>query len=285
MQLGVNFPGDYYGNDVAKSYDMFGYFDNQRQKQEAIKNQEINRQMALDELFRTQQKHPLEMRQMELGNLTREAQLPGIKADSDMRARDRDVRAGIPIDVETKQALLKATTEMSNNEWTQTQNAIKQLMVSESPSQRQVGEMLYNMMPDMVKQRDLYANKQAIEEAKAQARKDAAEETTRRQLAVVRARGEQTRQALAAQKDPKTYQEAAVKFRNMADATDDEAVRNELLAKANEFERAAIALAQARSAGQIDVGAATGMPTKEVSPQLGGGSKPGSSKDNPIVLK
>lgn len=286
MPLGVNFPGDYYGNDVAKSYDMFGYFDNMRQKEEAFKNQDMVRQAAMQDYLFKEQMNPYKLKEAETSQRANEASLESALYKNRDLKRETEVREAVPIETEVKAAIMKATTEMSNNEWTQTQNAIKQMMVDRSDENvRKLGKLLYGLMPDMIKQRELLASREEIARTREEARLAAAKETTQRQLQLVRARGEEARRQLATTKDPKTYQEAAVKFRTMADAVEDDAVRAELLAKASEFERAALTLAQARGAGQIDAGAVTGLPTKEVTPQLGTSGKPGSSKDNPIVLK
>lgn len=88
--LAAGFPGDYYGSDFAKSMDFMGYLANQRQREEAFKNQQINRDMALEDLFHTQQMNPLVREGQALKNRSTEVQIPGLEAVSKKQVGEWD---------------------------------------------------------------------------------------------------------------------------------------------------------------------------------------------------
>lgn len=268
MALANIFPGDYYSGDVAKSYDFLGYFDNKRREQEALRNNEINRQAALEDLYHTQQKRPLELRQMELRNLGDEALLPQKQTEGKQAQRNWEVEEGIPIEQRRQQALSKIAREITEDELKSTNAAIEAALVHPSPAVRAQAAQLRGMMSDMMKLREGFQSKADIEEIKAAARTAAAKEASERQLAGIKARAEAAR--TAAKRDPQTYQAAATRYRILAEDAEDPAVKQQYLNLAAEFEAAGHADKKAGKAGGIDVGAVADLPTTEVKPQLGG---------------
>lgn len=284
MNLATNFPGSYYSGDTAKSYDMFGYFDHQRQMQEAFANQEINRKAALEDLMYTQQVNPYRIQQerqkVDRGAADLEAALYKNKG----LARDQQVRESIPIDVETKAAMAEIFSKMSDAEWKQTENGIKQMLVSPSAAERQMGQMLYGLMPEMQRQRETLASKEAIEQAKIEARQRAAEEARIARLNEITTRERLQRDRLSTSKNPRDFEEAATRYRILAEEASDQETRERFLNLSREFDISAQQLRAAAGIGKVDPGQLGGLPTREPKSNLGNEKKAGTP-DNPIVLK
>lgn len=168
MSLAAMFPGDYYSQDLAKSGDFMGYFDHQRQKQEAFKNQELNRQGFLEDLMQKQQQFPLEQA-IRQGTISRNAAtLPGITAESDLKRREADVKLSIPMEEQRKTILSKLASDLSEQELKSEENQIRQqLLRTDLPPQvRQGLEFARDQFQDIYKLRLTLGNKQSIEEYK-----------------------------------------------------------------------------------------------------------------------
>lgn len=271
--LAAQFPGDYYSGDEAKSLDFIGYFDNQRQKEAARQNQEINRQMALEDLYAQQAERPLKEQRMSLENQGLEALLPQKRAQGKQAERDWEVEQGVPVEDRQKAIKLKLAREMTEDDLKTTTAAIEAALVHPSPAVRAQAAQLRGLMTDMVKLREGFQSKEDIASTAAAAKEAAAKEATARQRAVLEARATLARQQ-AASRGPKGYQEAATRYRILAEETDDPETQAKYLALSREFELAAQEQAKAGKAGGIDVGAVAELPTTQVAPQLGGGAAP-----------
>lgn len=271
--LAAQFPGDYYSGDEAKSLDFIGYFDNQRQKEAARQNQEINRQMALEDLYAQQAERPLKEQRLSLENQGLEALLPQKQAQGKQAERDWEVEQGVPVEDRQKAIKLKLAREMTEDDLKTTTAAIEAALVHPSPAVRAQAAQLRGLMTDMVKLREGFQSKEDIASTAAAAKEAAAKEATARQRAVLEARATLARQQAAA-RGPKGYQEAATRYRILAEETDDPETQAKYLALSREFELAAQEQAKAGKAGGIDVGAVAELPTTQVAPQLGGGAAP-----------
>lgn len=150
--LAAQFPGDYYGSDFAKSMDFLGYLANQRQREEAFKNQQINRDMALEDLFQTQQMNPLKRREQELINRTREVQIPGLKAVSRKTADEYDEWKNLKAP-RVKQALADYALKAKKGEMEEfVVNAQRAYMDPNTPPQiRSQMKMILDNTPEMYK--------------------------------------------------------------------------------------------------------------------------------------
>lgn len=282
--LAAQFPGDYYSGDEAKSLDFIGYFDNQRQKEAAHQNQEINRQMALDDLFAQQQERPLNLRRKELDNQGLEALLPQKQAQGKQAERDWEVEQGIPVEQRRTALMGKIAREIQEDELKRYESEVKRMMsdpmVLRNPNAKAMAEGLYGLLPEIRKMREGFQSKEDIAATAAAAREAAAKETTARQLAVIQARAEQARQQ-AAVKGPKGYEEAATKYTILAEAETDPEKKALYEALRDKFELAKLEAAKAAKAGGIDVGAVAELPTTQVAPQLGGGTAAPQKKIKP----
>jgi len=242
--LAAGFPGDYYSDDLAKSFDFTGYFNNKRQQAAVMENQKINRDMALEDLFQTRRTNPLKVREQELVNEGRELTNEGTGLDNMTRQRKADVTKAIPVDEEIKAMRMKLAKEISDSELAQEETAIKKALVHPSAAVRKQAQMLWENLSEIQKLRLGLQSKEDIAATNAASREEAA-----RVAAAQRDRALQNR-AQAVPKDPKSYQEAATKFRIAAEFTDDPAEKQRLMALAQEFERAALTLPTAREAGK-----------------------------------
>ncbi len=263
--LAAGFPGDYYSDDLAKSFDFAGYFNNKRQQDAAMKNQEINRDMALEDLFQTRQMNPLRVQELQGQNEARTLENLGRGFDNTFKERKAKITEGIPVEEEIKAMRAKLAKEMSDSELAQEESAIKKALVHPSAAVRKQAQMLWENLGEIQKLRMGFQSKEDIAAMNAAQREQAARLATEQ-----RDRALQNR-AQAVPKDPKSYQEAATKFRIAAEFSDDPAEKQRLMALAQEFERAALTLPAAREAGKIDAAGIAGLPPKEVKPQLGAG--------------
>lgn len=161
--LAARFPGDYYGSDFAKSMDFLGYLANQRQREEAFKNQQINRDMALEDLFHTQQMNPLVRQGQTLNNRTKEVQLPGLEAVSNKQVDEykewKDLQAP-----RVKQALADYALKAKKGEMEEfVTNAQRVYMDPNTPpALRTQMKMILDNTPEMYKLNALTESKQAI---------------------------------------------------------------------------------------------------------------------------
>jgi hypothetical protein len=114
-----------------------------------------------EQLKQSRQINPLLVEQQKLSNIgtglsndTTRAQLPGLEALSAGRVRQENINRQIPLEMQLKAEVSRIAAQMSKDEWTQTENGIKQLKVSPSADERRIGEMLFNMLPDISKERE-----------------------------------------------------------------------------------------------------------------------------------
>lgn len=270
--LAAQFPGDYYGGDEAKSLDFIGYFDNQRQKESARRNQEINRQMALDEMFAAEQERPLNLQRKSLDNQGLEALLPQKQAQGKMAQREWEVEEGVPVEQRRKAMLGKLAREMTEDDLKSTQAAIEAALVHPSPAVRAQAAQLRGLMSDMQKLQRASDTKIDVAETAAAAKRAAAQEVTARQQTAIAARAAQQRDTAA--RTPRGYQEAATRYRILAEEADDPATKIKYLELAAEFEAAAQTQAKASKAGQTTITPEGGLGVIEAKPQLGPRNKP-----------
>lgn len=241
---------------------------------QSYQGNETDNQRRAVELAQLQQMNPLKLQQQQLQNegfglenMMQRERLPGITADAQSKVRENEVRQKIPIEVELKAKLSEATTKMAENEWKQTVLGINQLAASPSANERKMGRLLQQFLPDMVKQRELLASQEERAAIAAAAKEAAGRESTSRQLAVIRARAAQQREAAA--RTPRGYQEAATRYRILAEEADDPATKLKYLELASEFEAAAQTQAKASKAGQTTITPEGGLGVIEAKPQLG----------------
>jgi len=170
--LAQSYPGDYYSQDLAKSGDFIGYFDNQRQKQESLQNQQLNRQMALEDMFRQQQKFPLEQALTQSILDQRKAQLPGIEADSSRKTREEKFDASIPEDVKRTRILTQIARETSAADLAHEKTQIEQLLLNPNldPKTRAGLEFARNQFTDIFRLQETLGNKRGIEQYKVENR-------------------------------------------------------------------------------------------------------------------
>jgi hypothetical protein len=83
-QIAANYPNmdEYFGGKAA------GLINALEQRDQAMRSTNINQQQALQDLFQSGEKHPLDMQALKDVSNTRQAQLPGIVADSSQREMD-----------------------------------------------------------------------------------------------------------------------------------------------------------------------------------------------------
>ncbi len=274
--LAAQFPGDYYSGDEAKSLDFIGYFDNQRQKEAARQNQEINRQMALEDLYAQQAERPLKEQRLSLENQGLEALLPQKRAQGKQAERDWEVEQGVPVEQRRTALMGKIAREIQEDELKRYESEVKRMMsdpmVLRNPNAKAIAEQLYSVLPEIRKMREGFQSKEDIAATAAAAREAAAKETTARQQAVIAARATQQREAAA--RTPRGYQEAATRYRILAEEADDPATKIKYLELAAEFEAAAQTQAKASKAGQATITPEGGLGVIEATPQLGPRNKP-----------
>lgn len=187
--LAAQFPGDYYSGDEAKSLDFIGYFDNQRQKEAARQNQEINRQMALEDLYTQQAERPLKEQRLSLENQGLEALLPQKQAQGKMAKRELEVEESIPIDQRKQAALSDLARKMSDDDLKKTNNAIEMGLVHKDPAVRAQALQLRNLMSDMVKLRAGLDNKEVLADKRAAMEREKQGAIGARAAATIAARG------------------------------------------------------------------------------------------------
>ncbi len=166
--LAQTYPGDYYSQDWAKSGDFIGYFDNQRQKQESLQNQQINRRMALEDMFRQQEKFPLEQALQQGRRDQQVAQLPGFQAQSDRLKREEAFDASIPEDTKRQTVLNELAAKYSKAELENEENQINKwlLRTDLDPKTRAGLEFARSQMKDIYKLQQTLGTRQGIEQYK-----------------------------------------------------------------------------------------------------------------------
>ena len=163
--LAAQFPGDYYGSDFAKSMDFLGYLANQRQREEAFKNQQINRDMALEDLFQTQQMNPLKRREQELINRTGEVQIPGLEAVSKKQVNEwEELEQTSPARIKAK--LSEYYRSADENDVRQEVAALQKALMNPNlpPSARKQLELVLEYTPEHYKLNKVLQNKIAVKE-------------------------------------------------------------------------------------------------------------------------
>jgi hypothetical protein len=250
-----------------------------------------------------EQRQPLELAQLQLGNDTTAAQLPGIKAKSSMLGDDATFSArtlGGRID----QALAEQKGKISKEQLQQLKDTGEKYAQSESlldnmpglathAQARQIlgdaymdsfdqvppkilGKVLGHIGRQMVasqgkflQQEDL-ARTKAEEAAKLQKQKDDAKLEQEAFKARLKENLEKVKKELDKAKDPKKYEEAATQLMLAAQKETDPEKKQAILEEATKFYQAQIQVvrerAEASKAGKVDVGEATGMPTVPTQP-------------------
>jgi hypothetical protein len=132
--------------DLSQLMGPVGGYAMGQQKDMAFQNNQMNQDAALQDLLFQRQNDPIKLRQAGLAADTTEAQLPGVQADSWQKTRNQQVREGIPLDTEQKAQLSKIATQMSDEEWKQTENALQQAAIDPSP---RVREWASSMIPHL----------------------------------------------------------------------------------------------------------------------------------------
>lgn len=247
------FPGNYYSGDESKALDFMGYFAHQKQQDEAFKNQELNRQVALEDMLYNQQKRPLELTKMGLDNQGLEALLPGKRADSSMK--ELNLRGEQEtINAKIKAALAKEAANLSEDEFKQTKTSIYQQLANPfiSDETRRVLETVRDNLPENHKLAQMLGSKEKVAQVAANAGVKKAEITASRPPA---ARGGSTA-------PPKPFKDDLVTaqyWQQQADQAKDPAEKAQFAALAEAARQRHLALIQAREqakkAGSVDLGA------------------------------
>jgi hypothetical protein len=149
MQLSGLFPGNYYNSDESKALDFMGYFAHQRQQDEAFKNQELNRQKALQDIFHDEQMNPLKVQQQQ-GLLDRQsAELPGIRANSRKQELDTDFAEQLHPE-KIKRALAESMAGLSEAEMKTEMLSVTRMLQNPHihPQARKVLEMVRDNFPE-----------------------------------------------------------------------------------------------------------------------------------------
>jgi hypothetical protein len=266
--LAQSYPGDYYSQDLAKSGDFIGYFDNQRQKQESLQNQQLNRQMALEDMFRQQQKFPLEQALTQSILDQRKAQLPGIEATSSRQVREEKFDASIPEDVKRTRILTQIAKETSAADLAHEKTQIEQLLLNPNldPKTRAGLEFARNQFTDIFRLQQTLGNKEGIERYKVDNRPPPRASTGG---------------ASKPPADPKNHAALLTKLRALAlSATSpEEKAMYEQQAQAvmSDMAQIAAAAAQAKMVGKPDL-AAMGVPTVQAP-----GTAPSAKPSAPVA--
>jgi hypothetical protein len=257
MQLSGLFPGNYYNSDESKALDFMGYFAHQRQQEEAFKNQELNRQAALQDIFHNEQMNPLKVQQQQ-GLLDRQsAELPGIQADSRKKTLDTDFAEQLQPE-KIKLAIQQATTGLTQSELAGEMATINKALLNPklSAQERKVLEMVRDNFPEN------YKLNRTIEGKK--------------EVAAIpkpgRAGGTGSAKAPAPPKAPTDDIRLANYWQFQADNESDPETKAEHQIKADAARQRALALIQAKAdaanAGKVDLGAMGGVPVRPgIAPQ------------------
>jgi hypothetical protein len=129
----------------------------------------INRQQAQQDMAFQAQNQPYELEKLNLANQTTRAQLPGVQANSTLLQNRANVDTS-NLELTRRQDAAKKLAGISDDEWAQNVNAIRQGMIDPSPDVRRVSSQLYQQLPDMEKLRTegqiRGQNEQALEETR-----------------------------------------------------------------------------------------------------------------------
>ena len=268
---------DYGGGELANALDFIGWNQKRKYNEGALQAQRINQDMGLEDLNFEKQNNPLRIRRSELDNRGLEYLLPAKQVEGEEAKRRWQVRQGVPVEDEITAAKMKLAKEISADELDRSTNEIKRFIqdptMLNNPKAQELMQQMYDHLYDVRKMREGFQSKEDIEAMKQAARVAASKEVAERQLAIIKARAEAVK-AAAAQKGPKGYQEAATRYRILAEEAESPETRANYMTLAAEFERAAQEQARAGRVGGIDAGAVADLPTTTVSPQLGSGAAP-----------
>ena len=158
---------DYGGGELANALDFVGWNQKRKSNEQMLKNQQLNEQMALEDLMTTQQKRPLELERSRLDNEGLAALLPEKRVKGQQAERDWEVEQGIPVEQRQQAMRMKLAREMTEDDLKTTQAAIERGMVHESPAVRKQASMLRMLMTDMVKMREGFENKELLADKRA----------------------------------------------------------------------------------------------------------------------
>ena len=249
-------------------------------------------QMSLAELAaqnqRAAQKHALDQEQMRIANDTSLAQLPGIRAQSNQRVRT-DKLEEATCDQTLQQKLREFAIKATDDELKAYDQNVQKLLNSANPEERTRGEKMWQASPIMMKAREDHRLKMEIENAQTYRTLEAARiaAASREKVAATSAA---IKQAAAQAKTPKDWQELAVRLQGRLIGESDPALIAELQAQIVNAQTMAERL-RPTPPPAIDpavTGGALRDPRGPVpTPTAPGGAKPapGSSADNPIILK
>jgi len=183
--LAAQFPGQQVSNDLYNALDFYGWDQRNRQFESAMQNEQHNRRSALQDYLFNEQNNPIKLRQADLNADTTAAELPGKQAQS----TSLGVKARIDTATEkdaTRAKMAEFAKTMSDSDWTQAENAVKQALIDPSPQVRQIGEQLYGQLVEVKKLREQLRSSEGIHAA--------TNETSR----YVADKGAESRQAVAA---------------------------------------------------------------------------------------
>lgn len=247
------FPGNYYSGDEAKALDFMGYFAHQNQQQEALRNNEINRQVALDDLFGKQQHRPLDLERKRLDNQGLETLMPEKKARADQATLDFNQAQQIS-PAKIKAALAAEAAKLTKEELAHEQYQVQQQLNNPfiSPKERQVLELIRDNFPENYKLTKMLEGKETGARLGAEARVEAARIAANKPPAV---RSSSTTQ-------PKPFKDdlvAAQYWQQLADTTNNPEEKAQYAAVAEAARQRHRQLIQdkenAKKAGTVDLGA------------------------------
>lgn len=158
------------GDALSQALDFVGWNQKRQYNQEALRQQQINRDMALEDLFYSQQANPLRIKRMELDNEGTSLDNTFKGVTNKNKQRDWDVRSSIPLEAE--QALAQAINE---NKITSADldTADKQLEIALRSPDPNVRKQAEAILPLTKRMREIYAQgeeRRKLEELKNQAR-------------------------------------------------------------------------------------------------------------------
>ena len=134
----------------------------------------------------------------------------------------------------------------------------------------------------MKQQESVYSHLKGLE-ISGQTSRDVAEIGARSRETIANSKKKATDIVGQVQSGKLSYEKAAVAFSVMAEMTDEPTDKAKYLQMAQNYEQLNLNAKNAASQGKIDPGAATGLPTINTPPVLGGGPKAGTA-ENPIKL-
>lgn len=244
----------------------------------------LNQAKSLQDMFQSFQKHPLEMEQTSLENLTRQAQLPGITANSGLledRARVSRETLPLQLDAESKKLL----GDIDTAEFKKFQSMVERRAMEGDPQAAQMLRRTKDVLAEIEKQRAMTDRQMAIEKIKSD--RAATLQAARGQVSLAL---QKARQEAVATKDPKKLEAVAATLLQQTLNEQDPERRAMLQEMYNIAQQQAydynINIRAAGATGQPDIAAATQGRVPTVQPRPAPQLAPGVSlPQNPATAR